>query len=76
MTVNGVVNAVAARRSTEDENLSRLAWRTAWLSRVPPRKFPKTEAALLGGGTPKKRQSLKDQFTMAKLITHKMGGTA
>jgi hypothetical protein len=78
MTVHGVVTAAGARRSETSENMTRLAYRIARLSRVSHKSFPKTEGALLEAAKPKKqqKQSLKDQFAMAKLITHAMSGTA
>ena len=59
-----------ARMMAEDENLTRLAYRTARLSRVSHKNFPKTEAALFE--TKPKRQSLADQFASAKLVTQIM----
>jgi hypothetical protein len=72
MTVHGVVTAAGARRSEASENITRLAYRVARLSRVAHKHFPKSEAALFQSGKPKKRQSLADQYANAKLITQVM----
>ena len=69
MTLHSLVLAYQAH----DENLTRLAWRTALYGRVAHKHFPKTEAALLNvKPKPKQRQSLDDQYRMAKLITKVM----
>ena len=72
MTVHGVVTAVGARRLEESENLTRLAYRTARLSRVSHKHFPRTEAALFKNSAKPKRQSLADQYASARLITQVM----
>ena len=66
MTPHGLVLAYQAH----DENLTRLAWRTALYGRVAHKHFPKSEAALFK--VKPKRQSLDDQYRMAKLITKVM----
>lgn len=71
MTVHGIVTASGARRANESENLTRLAYRTARLTRVSHKHFPKTEAALFQDSKPK-RQSLADQFANARLISQVM----
>jgi hypothetical protein len=72
MTVHGVVTAAGARRSEASENIPRIAYRTARLSRVAHKSFPKSEAALFNAVKPKKRQSIADQYANAKLITQVM----
>jgi thiamine biosynthesis lipoprotein ApbE len=72
MTVHGVVTAAGARRSEASENITRIAYRTARLSRVAHKSFPKSEAAQFNAVKPKKRQSIADQYANAKLITQVM----
>jgi hypothetical protein len=68
MTPHRIVLAFQAH----EENLTRLAWRTALYGRVSHKHFPKTEAALFKVKPKPKRQSLDDQYRMAKLITKVM----
>jgi hypothetical protein len=67
MTANSVVAAFNASQ----ENLFRLAWRTAYYHRVQHKHFPKTEDAIFAAAKPK-RQTLAQQYAMARLITKVM----
>jgi hypothetical protein len=66
------ISDAGARRSEASENITRIAYRTARLSRVAHKSFPKSEAALFNAVKPKKRQSIADQYANAKLITQVM----
>jgi hypothetical protein len=65
MTAYSVVQAFNAAQ----ENLSRLAWRTAYFHRVQAKQFPRTEDAIFARAKPVQRQSIQDQYAMAKLMT-------
>jgi hypothetical protein len=65
MTAHAVLQALVA----SSENLSRLAYRTAIYTRTGPKHLPKNEQAIFAKAKKPKRQSLQDQFAMAKLIT-------
>jgi hypothetical protein len=60
-------NIVIAFRASE-ENMSRLAYRTAIYQRIGHKHFPKTEDAIFA----KPRQTLAQQYAMARLITKVM----
>jgi len=69
MTANNVVAAYNASQ----ENLYRLAWRTAYYHRVQHKHFPRSEDAIFGKAAPAvRRQSLNQQYAMARLITKVM----
>ena len=51
------------------ETLSRLAYRIAIYNRIQPKHLPKTEEAIFTDAKPKKRQSINQQLTMARVIT-------
>jgi len=67
MTAFAVVQAFSAA----DENLSRLAFRTAYFTRVNPKHLPRSEDGLFAKAKAKKakRQSIQDQFATARLMT-------
>jgi hypothetical protein len=67
MTQHSLAQAVRA----SDENMSRLAWRTAVYQRMDHKKFPRTESAIFATAKPD-RQSLQEQYRMARLITKVM----
>ena len=55
------------------ETLSRLAYRIAIYNRIQPKHLPKNEEAIFAEAKPKKqRQSLKEQYLMARTITKVM----
>lgn len=60
--------AVIQAYNAAQENMSRLAYRTAIYQRMKPNHLPKTEEAIFAKAKPK-RQSLKDQLAMAKFMT-------
>lgn len=51
------------------ENLSRLAYRTAIYTRIQPKHLPKTEDDIFKRAKAVKRQGIREQLAMAKLIT-------
>ena len=53
------------------ETLSRLAYRIAIYNRIQPKHLPKTEDAIFEKAKPQ-RQSLKQQYQMARLATQLM----
>lgn len=59
--------SVSMAFGASQENLSRLAYRTAYYQRVQVKHFPKTEDSIFKMTKPK--QSLREQFAMAKLVT-------
>jgi len=64
---------VSVAYAAHDEDLSRLAWRTAYYHRVQLTQFPKSEDAIFRKATSvAKRQDLNEQYAMAKLITKVM----
>lgn len=63
--------AVLQAFQAHEENTSRLAYRTAMYQRMKHQYLPKSERELFGKAKPKK-QSLKDQYAMAKLVTQVM----
>lgn len=66
MTSMSVMKALQA----SNQNLSRLAFRTAYYTRIQPKHLPKSEDAIFKTGkAAKPRQSMKQQLAMAKLIT-------
>jgi hypothetical protein len=69
MTAHQVVVAFGGRQ----EDMSRLAWRTAYFHRVSHKHFPKNEEEIFRRpGAAKQRQTLGQQLAMAKLITRAM----
>ena len=54
--------------NASQENMSRLAYRTAIYQRMSHKHLPKNEAAIFAKAKPK-RQSVQDQFAMAKFMT-------
>lgn len=55
------------------ETLSRLAYRIAIYNRIQPKHLPKTEEAIFAEAKPRSnRQSLKQQYLMARTITKVM----
>ena len=68
MTAYAVLEAFYASR----ENMSRLAYRTAIYQRISHKHMPKTEEAIFAEAKKAERQSITDQFAMAKLITQAM----
>lgn len=69
MTANNIVSAFNASQ----ENLSRLAYRTAYYHRVQHKHFPRSEDAIFGKTAPAARQqSINQQYQMARLITKAM----
>lgn len=69
MTAHQVVMAHTASQ----EQLYRLAWRTAYFQRVQAKHFPKSETALLHKTKPVRRQTIEEQYRMARKITEVMG---
>jgi hypothetical protein len=67
MTANNVVIAFRA----SEENMSRLAYRTAIYQRIDHKHLPKTEDAMFAKAKPQ-RQTLAQQYAMARLITRVM----
>lgn len=67
MTAYGVMQALAAR----SEAATRQAYRTAVYHRMSHKHLPKNEAAIFAKAKPKK-QSLGDQYKMARLMTSMM----
>jgi pyruvate kinase len=63
-------NVIMAFRASE-QNMSRLAYRTAIYQRIDHKKFPKTEDAMFAKAKPQ-RQTLAQQYAMARLITKVM----
>jgi hypothetical protein len=63
-------NVIMAFRASE-QNMSRLAYRTAVYQRGDPKKLPRTEDAIFASAKPK-RQTLAQQYAMARLITKVM----
>jgi hypothetical protein len=63
--------AVIQAYNAAQENMSRLAYRTAVYQRMNHKHLPKTEEAIFAKAKPK-RQSLKDQLAMAKFMTKVM----
>ena len=61
--------AVIQAYNAAQENLSRLAYRTAVYQRMNHKHLPKNEEAIFAKARKPKRQSIKDQFAMAKLMT-------
>jgi len=69
MTAYNVILAFNANQ----ENISRLAYRTAVMTRMSHKHFPKTEDAMFTRATkPKPRQTVREQYLMAKTITRMM----
>lgn len=66
MTAHQVVKA----HDASQERMYRMAWRIAYCQRV--QKFPKSEDALLGKRRAVRRQTLEEQYRMAKKITEVM----
>jgi len=62
-------NAVVAAFNASQENLYRLAWRTAYYHRVQHKHFPRSEDAIFGRAAAVRRQNLNEQYAMARLIT-------
>ena len=60
--------AVIQAYNAAQENMSRLAYRTAIYQRMSHKHLPKNEAAIFAKAKPK-RQSVQDQFAMAKFMT-------
>lgn len=72
MTANSVITAHIASQ----QNLTRLAYRTALFQRMQVKHLPKNEDALfVQKAKPKPVQSLQEQWRMARVITQVMGGT-
>lgn len=67
MTAHNVMLAFSASQ----QNLSRLAYRTAIFQRMQHKHFPKNEDALFASAKPA-RQSIKEQLAMARTITRIM----
>lgn len=67
MTAHNIYSAFNASQ----ENLSRLAYRTAYFHRVQHKHFPKNEDAIFRKAKPQ-RQTIKEQFVMAKFMTKVM----
>jgi hypothetical protein len=71
-------NIYAAFKASQ-ENLSRLAYRTAHFSKLKHTVFNRGEEAFFATAFPKaskaKPQTLEDQLVMARQITVAMGGT-
>ena len=66
MTAHNVIIAYIASQ----ENISRLAYRTAVMTRMSHKHFPKTEDALFSKAMkPKPRQTVREQYLMARAIT-------
>jgi hypothetical protein len=65
MTANNVTIAFRA----SEENMSRLAYRTAIYQRIGHKHFPKTEDAIFA----KPRQTLAQQYAIARAITKTPG---
>jgi hypothetical protein len=65
MTADNIVIAFRAA----DENMHRLAWRTAVYQRGDPKKLPKTEDAIFA----RPRQTLAQQYAIARAITKTPG---
>jgi len=66
MTAYNVILAFNASQ----ENISRLAYRTAVMTRMAHKYFPKTEDAMFSKAMkPKARQTVREQYLMAKAIT-------
>jgi hypothetical protein len=63
---------VIAAFTVVHEDSYRLAWRTAYFSRVGHRHFPKTEEAIFRRRPVSKRQTLDQQYRMAQLISKVM----
>jgi hypothetical protein len=62
-------NVVIAFRASE-ENMSRLAWRTAVYQRIDHKHFPRTEDALFAKAKP---QTLAQQYAIARAISKTPG---
>lgn len=75
MTAHSLGQAIRA----SEENMWRMAWRTALYQRIDHKRFPGTEDAIFAKppsaspGLP--RQSLQEQYRMARKITEVMGKT-
>lgn len=63
--------AVIQAFSASEENMTRLAYRTAIYQRLKPKNLPKSENEIFQKAKPK-RQSIRDQYAMAKLVTQVM----
>lgn len=67
MTAHAVIQAYNASQ----ENMSRLAYRTAIYQRMHHKHLPKTEEAIFAKAKPK-RQTIQQQLVMAKFMTKVM----
>jgi hypothetical protein len=65
MTAHNVVTAFRA----SEENMSRLAYRTAIYQRIDHKKFPRTEDAIFA----EPRQTLAQQYAIARQISQTPG---
>jgi len=63
------LEAVARRRDAEHNARAWLAWNTAALSRLPPRRFPPLHKLQIRRRRPKQPQTVEQQLAVAQLIT-------